>query len=140
MIRRPIRSGYIFLISVLVIGAIASAAALSLILLGLASEQSSHVTVTAIQAMEAAQTCAERALRSLRSDVTYEGGETVALTNASCAIRRIGGYGNDGRHLCVEGASGNAVRRLEIAILRLFPTAQIDGWEEVASFSSLCPP
>ena len=57
------RNGYVFLISVLVIGAIAATTAISLILLGLASEQSGLSVIQSSQAYELAQACAERAFR-----------------------------------------------------------------------------
>lgn len=134
------RPGYIFLITVLVIGAIATTAAVSLILLGIAAEQSGATVQQSAQALEMAQTCAERALRSLRADITYDGGETVTLDpGGTCTIHPIGGSGNDERTLCIEGLSGNALRRLEIAIADLYPRIRIDDWREVAEFSSHCP-
>jgi hypothetical protein len=133
-----VRQGYIFLLSVLVIGAIATSTALSLVLLGLASEQSGFNIVQSMQAYEHANTCVERALRTLRSDLTYEGDVTAALTNGSCTLKKIGGTGNADRIICSEGRSGQSVRRLEVYVREIFPRVKIASWKEVDQFL-LCP-
>lgn len=140
-IRYPLsaRRGYIFLVSVLVIGAIASASAFTLLLLGLAQEQSGFTVVQSVQALELAETCVERAFHSLRDDPAYAGGEHFSLTGGSCSIGRIGGAGNEERTVCVEGFGGDAVRRLEVSVQRLYPSVEIEGWKEVAVFSTACP-
>ncbi len=131
------RPGYIFLISVLVIGAVAATTAISLVLLGLASEQTGNTVVQSDQSFEYAQTCIERALRSLRDDLTYGGDETFTFARGSCTLLSIGGSGNRDRTLCAEGRSGQSVRRLEILVRTLYPTVTIATWREVSIFS-LC--
>lgn len=132
------RPGYIFLITILVIGVIATATASSLLLLGWAAEQNGYLMQQSAQAFENAQTCAERALRELRRDLNYSGNRTFTLTRGTCQISRIGGSGNEKRTLCVTGASGDTNRKMEVYIDRLYPGVTIRSWEEVASFS-LCP-
>ncbi len=132
------RGGFIFLLSVLVIGVIVTGMAMSLILLGVAAQQSGLTVVQTAQALENAQTCAERGLRSLRADLSYDGGESATLVNGTCSIAHTGGSGNAGRTLCVQGESGRSTRRIEISILRLYPSVKITSWREVSSFT-LCP-
>jgi hypothetical protein len=132
------RPGYVFLISVLVIGAISATTAISLVLLGLASELTGFSVAQSAQAYELAQTCAERSLLSLRKDPAYAGSETFTLTGGTCTVQSIGGTGNANRTVCVEGHSADIVRRLEIGVARLYPSVRIASWEEVPSFS-LCP-
>ncbi len=133
------RPAYIFLITVLVIGAIASASATSLILLGIARQESSLTALRSAQAMEFARTCAERALRSLRADLSYDGGQTVSFPEGSCIIRHLNGGGNEGRAICTQGQSDTTIHRLEISIARVLPATQITSWKEVVLFSGLCP-
>jgi hypothetical protein len=130
--------GYIFLVSVLMIGVIASTTLLSLLLLGWAAEQNGQLGVQSEQAFEYMETCAERALRSLRLDPTYQGDTQYSFNMDSCYIHSIGGSGNLDRTLCVQGVSGNITRRMEIRISRLFPVVVIKSWQEVSSFSA-CP-
>ncbi len=116
----------------------AIAVSVSLILLGLAAGQSGLSVRQSAQAWEYASTCAERALRSLRTDPTYVGNETFTFSSGSCDIRAVGGSGNTGRSLCTDGKSGDSTRRLEVSITRLYPSAVISSWREVPGFS-LCP-
>jgi hypothetical protein len=134
---RAARPGYIFLVSVLVIGAIAAATTISMILLGLAAQQNGYSIVQSAQAWEYAQTCVERALRSLRSDPYYAGSERCVFTYGGCTLSAVGGEGNANRTICAQGTSGDAVRRAEVKVATLRPTTTIDTWRETASFT-LC--
>ena len=72
------RDGYIFLISVLVIGAISSAIVISLLLLSLAAERSGLALQQSSQALAMAELCAEHALGTLHNDAGYEGNESLS--------------------------------------------------------------
>lgn len=126
-----------FLVSVLVIGVIAAATALSLLLLGWAAEQNGLVLEESSQAFEYAQTCAERAFLALRQDAAYAGGETMTFERGTCRILPAGGSGNEDRFLCIEGESGQNTRRMELHIAKLLPMTTIEKWQEVAAFT-LC--
>lgn len=131
-----VRRGYIFLVSVLVIGAIAISTAVTLVLLGLASTQSGFSISQSAQAYENARSCIEMALRSLRSDVSYGGNETLAFASGiTCSLAPIGGSGNDNRTICAEGTHNNLTRRVQVRVSRLFPNVEIDKWEEVPDFT-----
>lgn len=136
--RLPSRPGFVFLIAALVIGIIVSGMAISLVLLGLGAQQSSLTVQQAAQAYENAQTCAERALKSLRADLSYDGGESFALGSGACSITRTGGSGNLDRSLCITGVSGKSTRRLELAIRKIYPAVKIISWREVDTFTR-CP-
>ena len=132
------RPGYVFLLTVLVIGVIAGEMVLSLSLLGLAGEQSSLTVQQSAQAYAYAQTCTERALRELRLDLSYDGGVTVPFTDGSCTISHTGGAGNADRALCILGQSGKDMRQFELQISQIYPRLRIASWREVGTFS-LCP-
>ena len=128
------RPGYVFLISVLFVGAIAMSTAATLVVLGVGSMKSSITTMQSVQAMHNAETCVERVLRSLRASASYAGNETLALTNGSCVLSAIGGSGNLNRTICAKGIDGNVVRRVEVRVASLRPVATISSWQEVADF------
>lgn len=132
------RSGYVFLLSVLFVGAIAITTVAALVLLGIASERSGFSFSKSTQARWNARTCVERALRSLRDSNSYAGSETFTLVDGTCTLRAIGGSGNANRRICVEGRAGDAVRRIEVDVEELLPVGEIRTWREVAAFS-LCP-
>lgn len=137
MINNSSQSGYILLISILVIGAIASAILSSLLLLGISANQVSFSVQQASQSLANAQACAEYGLMKLRQTPSYAGNEFVTIGTNQCEILPIGGIGNNNRVLCAEGKVGDSVRRLEIVINQVLPQTKIYSWQEVAVFS-LC--
>lgn len=132
------RSGYIVLLSVLVIGAIAIATASSLVLLGISAQQSGFAVVKAEQALENARTCVERAVRSLRLSSAYTGNQTFVLVEGTCSLRTIAGSGNANRIICAEGKSTRSTRRLEVELSQILPTTKVKSYKEVQTFT-LCP-
>lgn len=131
------RKGYAFLVGVLAIGAVGAATTISMILVGLAAYQSGEAVWESAQAWEYANTCAERALQYLRDDLSYAGEEEFTFKYGSCEILSIGGSGNENRTLCAEGILGDTARRVEVSVLRLFPSVVITDWKEVFDFT-LC--
>lgn len=131
------RPGYIFLMSVLIAGAIIGATAVTMILLSLGAEHTGLAVQDSLQAYEHAQTCAERGLLALRSNLAYAGRERVEFDNGSCTIDSVAGAGNDDRVLCVTGQRFDTVRRLQIQVDLVHPKTVITAWEEVDSFT-LC--
>lgn len=134
---RSSRQGYILLITILIIGAIASAILSSLLLLGISANHVSLSVLQANQSLSIAQGCAEYGLLKLRQSPAYAGNEFVTVGANACEILPIGGIGNNNRVLCVEGKVGDAVRRLEIAVSQVLPQTKIFSWQEVSVFS-LC--
>lgn len=131
------RHGYILLITILIIGAIASAILASLLLLGISANHVSLSVLQANQALANAQGCAEYGLMKLRESPSYAGNEFVTIGSDQCEILTIGGIGNNNRVLCTEGSVGDSIRRLEIVIDQILPETTILSWQEVAIFS-LC--
>lgn len=134
MMRLRSQNGYIFLVSVIVIGAIAVASTLSLLLLGWAAEQNGQTHVRTNQALELANTCADRALMGLRDSVTYAGNQDVVLAYGTCKIYPAVGANNK-RTICVEGTDTNTTRRLHITLSAIFPTVTVSKWDEVGCFT-----
>ncbi|TSC97550.1 MAG: Uncharacterized protein Greene101449_1169, partial [Candidatus Peregrinibacteria bacterium Greene1014_49] len=88
------RDGYVFLISVIFVGAIAMSTAATLVVLGIGAQRSGRVYAQSSQALVNAETCVERTLQSLRTSLSYAGSETITLANGTCEIKAIGGSGN----------------------------------------------
>ncbi|MDA1209224.1 MAG: hypothetical protein O2904_04310 [bacterium] len=132
----PQRNGYIFLISVLVVGAIALAITVSMLLLSTSAIRTAQTTDHSAQAAAQAYACAEYGLMQLFLDISYAGDETRTVGEGACVILNVGGNGNENRSLCVEGMRGNVTRRMEIILERILPSIKIYSWQEVASISS----
>lgn len=128
--------GYVFLLSVLVVGTMAVATLGSLLFIGLGLLRTSATVEQSEQAFALAHTCAERALRALWEDAGYRGNEQLTFPQGTCNILHVGGSGNENRSLCVEGRAGETRRRFEIILGRLLPSIQVYSWQEVENFSS----
>ncbi len=131
--------GYILLLSILVIGTIASAVVASMILLGTSSARSALSIQQSADAIALSQGCTEYALMKLRIDPTYGGSEVITQFQAggSCHVLSTGGAGNDNRIICTEAKVGVVTRRMEIIVQRLLPKTLIYSWQEVPFFT-LC--
>lgn len=135
--RGTLRSGYVLLFSVIVIGAIASGIVASLLMLGTTASQVGIASEYGTKAFALAGGCAEYALQALRTSTNYAGNETKSYASGTCEILTIGGVGNNDRMICIEGTAGSVTRRLEIIVSQVLPKTRIDSWQEVSSFS-LC--
>ena len=130
------RRGYVFLLSVLVVGTISLAVTTSVLLLSTSAARTGLSLKHSSEALALTHACAERALFELRSDSSYGGSETIAMGNGTCEILVVGGTGNENRTICVEGVRGDVARRMEILITRLLPSVTITSWQEVTAFTS----
>lgn len=131
------QKGYILLIGIVLIGAIASLILTSLMLLGISSSHVSLSVEQASKALAASHGCAEYALLKLRQSPSYAGNETLTIGGDTCEVLPIGGIGNNNRLICSEGRSGDSVRRMEIVVGQVLPETTIYSWQEVSRFS-LC--
>lgn len=136
-LRKPKRGGYVLLLSVLIIGAVAAVVLPSLLFLGINAGQVSFTIGQSAQALAAADACAEYGLLQLKNSMSYQGNEVLSLNGEACSLLPIGGMGNDHRLLCAQGQAGDTVRRIEIIVRQVSPQMAIDSWQEVSSFS-LC--
>lgn len=132
------RSGYAFLVTVLVIGVMATATATSLMLLGWAAEQNGLLVQQSSQAEAYARSCIERTIRTLRADPSYAGSGVILYARGSCVVRPVVGDGVNDRRVCVEGRSGKSTRRFQVNVAELFPRVKTSSFDEVSAFT-LCP-
>lgn len=130
----PPRSGFVLLITVLIVGAIGTAILSSLLLLGISANKVSLSVQESAQALGAAQACAEYALLQLRESPNYTGSESLSLDGHACDIHLINGAGNTNRSICVEGRAGDSYRRLEIVVDTILPVTKVFSWQEVPLF------
>lgn len=148
----PSRNGYTLLLTVLVVGTMASATSIALILLGMSVERSSYSMQLSSQAFNGAWACVENAIASLQADLEYDGNERREYTYAydengsieygitECTIYPIGGTENEDRTICTEATFGNfTTRRLEVHLDRVIPGAVVNSWEEVTTIESCNP-
>ena len=129
------QKGYIALISVLVVLALAVLIASSA---NLASISESDMGLKEQQSWEAfylASACAEHSLMSLKEDLGgYMGNETLTFTNGECKIENVDGVGNKNRVVKVSGSAHGFTRKIKVEINTVTPGTDIESWEEVLNF------
>jgi type II secretory pathway component PulK len=123
--------GFVALVSVIIVGAIAIAVVLALLLFGISSVQNAEVFERSAKARYMADACAEYALERLREDPSYSGSETVEIGGNSCEILSVEHISEGAVAVSTIGTSGDAVRKVRVITSRLRPSVRISLWEEV---------
>jgi len=121
--------GYITLVSVLVAGAIGVAIAVSLVLLGVGSSQTSFVNEKSNQAKGLANACAEEALQQIHDSPSFASSGTLTLGQGTCGYLITNGGGSN-RTIIASSTVGTIIRKITIQINQIGPTIQISSWQE----------
>ncbi len=125
--------GYITLVSVLLIGAIGSAIALSLILLGLSSSRTSFVYEQSEQAKALANACVEEAEQRIHDPPSFIGSGSLSFAQGTCSYV-VASQGGSSRTVTASGTVGTVTRKVKIILYSFSPMLQITSWQEVADF------
>lgn len=128
--------GYVYLLTVLAVGVIASTVTFTFLLLSTSSTKTGITVMQSAAAMAVAQACAEYALQEIFENPSYVGNEVRTYGIDECEILTVVGSGNEDRAICVDATSGQSTRRLEILIKQILPKMQIFSWQEVAVISA----
>jgi len=126
-------TGYITLISLIVVGAVATAVTLSLILLGLSSARSSLSNQQGGSAYFLAEACVEEALREIRENSSYAGNDSLNFSVGSCQYT-VSNQGGEQRLIQSTGTVGVNTRRIEAQTQSINPQIFINYWQEVTNF------
>lgn len=128
------QTGFVTLLSVLILSAVAIAVTVSILLLGLGVSRTSFAVIQSVQARSLANACAEEGLQRLRESVYYAGDETKTFPTGTCTIQAISGTGNNNRTLQTIATVGTVQRKVKIIISKIHPAPVITSWQEVADF------
>ncbi len=118
------------LLSVLVVGAVGTSIALSLILLGVGSSRSSFAIEQSLQAKGLANACAEEALEQIRDATAFVGTNNLSLGKGTCTYT-VTNTGGTNRTITASGTVGSIIRKVSIAITAINPLILISSWQEV---------
>lgn len=131
------QEGYVTLVSVLIVGAVGMAAAVTLILLGLGHSRTSFALEQSYQAKALAGLCAEEALERIRilPGFTGLGGVNEGMGTCSYRVSDLGPLGE--KLIEARGGVGIVVRYVEVNIDRVNPMINIVSWREVEFISGL---
>ncbi len=128
------QSGYIALISTLIVGSVGLAIALSVLWLGIGNAKAAQTNNSADNAKAMADYCVEMALLNVHTNLNYYGGDTITNLGDTCTIVSVSGKGNRSRTIEATGTSGTITRKVKVQIDRVRPQIQLISWQEVADF------
>ncbi len=127
------QKGYIALVTVLVIGAVGVAVAVSVILFGLGSSRTSFAVEQSNQTKALANACAEEALQQIRDSTPFTGSGNLSLGQGTC-IYTVTNNGGQNRTITASGVIGTITRKVKVIISNISPTIQVMSWQEVADY------
>ncbi len=124
--------GYIALISVLIAGGL-------LLLVGVGSALRGVDALNAVSGEESsfrarllADACAEEALMKLKSNLGYNGIETIIVEgNETCRVLSVLGTGNLDRVILTQGVDVDYVRNVRVDVARVNPALVVRTWNVV---------
>ena len=131
------KPGYIMLVTVLIVGAVATAVVASLLFIATNSARTALTLERSALAETYGMTCMETALSALFANGSYAGNVTQTYSRGSCEILAIGGSGNENRTVCVEAISSDVTRKWEASVSRILPSIRFSIFREIPEFT-LC--
>lgn len=123
-------SGYITLISTLVVGAVGLSIVTAVILLGLGSSRSSFAIQQSVQAKSLANACAEEGLEKIRESTSFSGTGNLSYTTGNCTYT-VSSTGGQGRNILAQGNSGDSIRKVQVTIDSITPLINLTSWQEI---------
>lgn len=129
-ITSPKEQGYIALLSILIIGAVALAIALNLLLTGSDASRSTLYGQQSAQARSLAVACAEEALQLMHDTTTFTGTNTLNIGQGSCSYT-VANTGGSSRTIDTTATVGTVVRKIKIYATISSSSISITSWQEV---------
>lgn len=126
--QRHYANGYILLISVIIVGAIATAIAVGLLYLGAGSSKNAISHQQSEKAKAAANACAEEALEQIRLNQNYSGSGNISINGGMCEYSVIN-TGGQNRAIDVSSTMDAVSRRVFITVTAIMPKI-IATWQE----------
>ena len=127
------QSGYVIIISVLIVGAVGLVITVVLALLSSDFYRTSFSLEQSNQDKAISNACVETALQVIRTDNYYFGTDTVTLGEGSCDYLVID-TGGETREIQSIGTVDNLIRKVKVTVSAINPEIIISSWQEVADF------
>ena len=126
-------NGFIVLITVLVIGAVSMAIAVSVLWLGVGDSRSSFALEQSNQAKALANACAEEGLQQIRDSTPFTGTGNLTLGQGTCTYT-VTNQGGQNRTVTSTATVGTILRKVKVIIDDINPDINVTSWQEVADF------
>jgi hypothetical protein len=123
-------SGYVALLSVLVVGAAATAIALALLVSGADAGRAMLVEQQSKQARGLAIACAEEALQQVHDNAAFSGTAPLTLGQGGCTYT-VTVTAPTTRTITARGTVGNVVKNIQAYVTINTSSISITSWQEV---------
>lgn len=127
------QSGFAILLSVLVLGAVASSIVIGMLVGSIISSKKTIAESVGSEALFAADACVEEALQQLYANPSFSGSGNLTLTNSGCSYT-VTNIGGSDRQIDATGTAGNHTRRIQVVVTAAAPQISITSWQEVVAF------
>lgn len=124
------QTGYVALLAVLVMGAVATATAMALLLTGTDSLRQVQATQHSIQSRTIAHACAEEALQVIHDNTTFTGNGNLSFSVGSCTYT-VTNTGGNNRSIAVTSTMFEITRKLQISVT-IGASISIVSWQEAS--------
>ncbi len=128
-----VKSGFVLLISVLIIGAVGLSVASTFLLLGVDATRTGLDFIQSKKARALADACAEEALEKIWESTAYSGSGNLTIGSETCMYTVID-LGGSNRQINASGVVSSATRKVKILINQINPSIGVSSWQEVADF------
>lgn len=125
------QQGYVALMSVLVLGAITTAVATTLVLMGADSQRETLVVQQSAQARSLADACAEEALQQIHDNTSFAATDDLFFSPGFCTYT-VTSTGANTRTISITSTVGNIVRKITVYVTISASSISITSWQEVS--------
>ena len=131
MVGRSAESGYVALLAVLIVGAIATATGIVLLLTSADSQRSVLVSQQSKQARSLAVACSQEALQLMYENTSYTGSGNLTLGQGSCTYT-VTNTGGSTRSVAATGTVNNTSRKIQLNVTIGSLNISITSWQDVS--------
>lgn len=124
------QKGYVALMTVLIIGAAATAITTTLLLTGTDASRVALGEQRSTQARKLADSCGEEMLQVIHDNTTYVGTGTITLPTGSCNYT-VTSTGSNTRTINADSTVGNVVRKIRAYVTINAVSLSISSWQEI---------
>lgn len=127
------KGGFITLTAALLVAAVGSAIAVSLLLLAVSATRTSLALIQSSQAKALANACADEALEQIHDDSSFTGSGTLTMGQGTCSFT-VTTQGAQNRTATASGTVNTIVRKVKVVIDKISPSINVVSWQELADF------
>ncbi len=136
--RRRLQDGYVALLAVLMVGAIALSVATALLLTGTDSQRTALVVQQARQARSLAIACGQEAAQAVHDNIAYHNSGSLSQGQGSCTYS-VTLTSATTRTITATGTVGSVVQKVTATATVGASTMTLSGWKEVTTNGAATP-